>query len=226
MLHFSCFLLSSFSSDFLLEFCISSAVLCSFFLLQVDDVLITSLCCCVAFVFCASITLLHGSNVRISTGIFKRPLLLDPWNCICCFWWHHQAWSIVHIFKQWLLLVLCLQLVHYHQFWLCTFVLLTLSICGIILYVANIVVELWCCFPWWSSFVGSISFVSSVVSKKTWFCVESFLHFLTFFFVCLVQQLCLVWSHVGFGFRKPWDTWSRKRNFGHKKRDFSTYHQI
>ncbi len=81
--------------------------------------------------------------------------------------------------------------------------LLTLSICGIILYVANIVVELWCCFPWWSSFVGSISFVSSVVSKKTWFCVESFVHFLTFFFVCLVQQLCLVWSHVGFGFRKP-----------------------
>jgi hypothetical protein len=83
--------------------------LCSFFLLQVDDVLITSLCCCVVFVFCASITLLHGSNVCISTGIFKQSLLLDPWNCISCFWWHHQAWSIVHIFKQWLVLVLCLQ---------------------------------------------------------------------------------------------------------------------
>lgn len=144
MLHFSCFLLPSFSSDFLLVFCISSAVLCSFFLLQVDDVLITSLCCCVVFVFCASITLLHGSNVCISTGIFKRPLLLDPWNCISCFWWHHQVQSIVHIFKQWLILVLC------------TFVLVTLSICGIILFVANIVVELWCCFPWWCSFVGSI----------------------------------------------------------------------
>ncbi len=69
--------------------------------------------------------------------------------------------------------------------------LVTLSICGIILYVANIIVELWCCFPWWSSFVGSISFVSSVVSKKAWFCVESFVHFLTFFVFVLCSSFVL-----------------------------------
>ncbi len=188
MLHFSCFLLPSFSSDFLLVFCISSAVLCSFFRLQVDDVLITSLCCCVFLcVLCK-----HYTGTIVRSLILHLLFLVASSSLVHCSHFQTVARSCFGPTACSLPSILVVHFCAGNFVNLWDYIVCCKHRCRAMVLVS--MMELIC---WFYFFCIQCCF------KKHLVLCFKFCSLFNIFCVCLVQQLCLVCSLVAFWLRKP-----------------------